>query len=575
MKAFLSVPNVQANRTSMRARGAFAIVAIAVMIAAGSFPSRPVSAQSGGSQGGGLDTTFGNAGQVTTDFFGGADQASYVVIQSDSKILTGGTAVDSSGNMDFALARYNTDGALDSTFGTNGKVTTNFFGEDATLTRLALQSDNKIVACGWDGMGNNLATENFALARYNADGSLDSTFGTGGKVTTDFFGSSDQTFGIAIQSDGKIVVCGRAEMPAAQNISDLALARYNSDGSLDPSFGADGKVTTQTSGMNANGFDVAIQSDNKIVVGGAANNSDSTTGMFLVLRYATDGSLDTSFGTGGQVTTNINGNVSEILAMGLQQDGKIVGVGFTNGPNPDTNPTDDFALARYNTDGGLDTTFGTNGTVVTDFFGNSDKALGLAFQADGKLIVTGFATIPNTLQQTFVVVRYDADGSLDQSFGTGGKVTTNWAGGNDRANKPAVQGDGKIVVVGTATEPGTGQDFALARYLPGTPTPPPQPDFTLAFAQPTVTTNAGTKITAQADITRVDGFTGKVTITPPVTTVKGLKVPAAAATTSGDSASFKIKVKQSVKAGSYPLVFTGMDSSGKLVHTATLTIVVQ
>jgi|HubBroStandDraft_6_1064221.scaffolds.fasta_scaffold13289_4 uncharacterized delta-60 repeat protein len=575
MKALLTVGKARSNRALLPARSAFAIVAAAIMIAAGCFPNPRVSAQSGGTQGGALDTTFGNAGQVTTDFFGGTDQGSFVLIQSDSKILTGGSAVDASGNMDFALARYNPDGSLDSTFGTNGKVTTNFFGEDATLTRFALQTDNKIVACGWVQMGNNLGSADFALARYNTDGSLDSTFGTGGKVTTDFFGSADQTFGVAIQSDGRIVVCGRAEIPAAQDISDLALARYNTDGSLDSTFGSDGKVTTQTPGMNANGFDVAIQSDNMIVVGGDADNSSSTAGMFLVLRYGPDGTLDPTFGTGGQVTTNINGNVSEILAMGLQQDGKIVGVGFTNGPNPDTNPTDDFAIARYDTNGSLDTTFGTNGTVVTDFFGNSDKALGLAFQADGKLIVTGFATVPSTLQQTFVVVRYNTDGSLDQTFGTGGKVTTAWAGNNDRANAPAVQSDGNIVVVGTATEPTTGQDFALARYLPGTPAPPPEPDFTLAFAQPTVSTKPGTKITAQADITPVDGFTGKVTITPPVTTVKGLKLPTAAVTTSADSVNFKIKVKVSVKAGSYPVTFTGMDSTGKLVHTATLTIVVQ
>ncbi len=247
---------------------------------------------------------------MTTDF-GGTDIANAVVLQSDGKIVAVGQ--DSS---DFALARYNADGSLDSSFGTGGKVTTDFGGSDAALAAV-LQPDGKIVAVG-------TSAADFALARYNTDGSLDTSFGTGGKVTTDF-GGTDQAWAAVLQPDGKIVAAGLAS-------ADFALARYNTNGSLDTSFGTGGKVTTSFEGSDQ-ARAVVLQPDGKIVAVGWDNGVE-----FALARYNTDGLLDSSFGTGGKVTTDFGGSDAALAAV-LQSDGKIVAVGFAN--------TTDFALARY------------------------------------------------------------------------------------------------------------------------------------------------------------------------------------------------------------------------------------
>ncbi|MBI2337080.1 MAG: hypothetical protein HYU97_10030 [Deltaproteobacteria bacterium] len=242
-----------------------------------------------------MDTTFGTGGLVTTDFSGSSlDQASEMVLQSDGKIVVGGYS-DAGGSNDFALARYSSDGSLDTTFGTGGLVTTDFSGSsDDQARQMVLQSDGKIVVGGYSDAG---GSGDFALARYSSDGSLDTTFGTGGLVTTDFSGSSlDQAGPVVLQSDGKIVVGGYSD---AGGSNDFALARYSSDGSLDTTFGTGGLVTTNFSGSSS---DVAIatvlQSDGKIVVGGISSAGGSID--FALARYGSDGSLDTTFGTGGR-----------------------------------------------------------------------------------------------------------------------------------------------------------------------------------------------------------------------------------------------------------------------------------
>ena len=230
---------------------------------------------------GDLDTTFDGDGKVTTNFTAGDDVASGVAIQSDGKIVTAGSA----GNTpDFALARYNADGSLDTTFDGDGKVETDFSGNDVAFA-VAIQSDGKIVAVGRDG----IIASDFAIARYNADGSLDTTFDGDGKVTTDIT-ASDVAFAVAIQSDGKIVAVG---VDGILIDSDFAIARYNADGSLDTTFDGDGKVITDITGSDiAQG--VAIQSDGKIVAVGQDGTSD-----FALARYNANTPSSSSGGGGG------------------------------------------------------------------------------------------------------------------------------------------------------------------------------------------------------------------------------------------------------------------------------------
>jgi uncharacterized delta-60 repeat protein len=395
---------------------------------------------------GDLDSSFDGDGKVTTTFDVDSDHAGAVAIQGDGKIVAAGCAFCEYGESgDFALVRYNTDGSLDPTFDTDGKVTTDFAGSIAEAQGVAIQGDGKIVAAGLAFVSPNY---NFALARYNTDGSLDTTFDTDGKVTTNVAGSEDGAFGVAIQEDGKVVAAGCAGASVCAS-ADFAVARYNTDGSLDTTFDTDGKVTTNVAGKGAGASAVAIQGDGKIVPAGFAGSD------FALARYNTDGSLDTTFDTDGKITTNVAGSLDGAYGVAIQEDGKIVTAGFA-----DVSGTYDFVLVRYSTNGSLDTTFDGDGKVTTDFAGKGAGASAVAIQGDGKIVTAGGACcFPGN--GDFALARYNTDGSLDPTFDIDGLVTTDFAGPGspDGALAVALQGDGKIVAAG-----GAGSDFALARY---------------------------------------------------------------------------------------------------------------
>lgn len=258
-------------------------------------------------------------------------------------------------------------GDLDPSFDTDGKVVTDISAGTDQAAAIAIQSDGKIVAAG-------VSFSDFAVARYKSDGSLDSTFGTGGIATYDFDGFPDRARGVAIQTDGKIVVVGEANVSAAQQ---FGVVRYNSNGTLDTGFGAGGVVTTDFATQNDYAYAVAIQSNGKIVVAG--NVSVGGLFYFGLARYETNGALDGTFGTGGKVSNFTNGYAK---AVAIQPDGKIVAGGTvqTGGSDPD------FAIARYNSNGTLDTTFNASGEAATDFSGTGDSFEGLALQSDGKML---------------------------------------------------------------------------------------------------------------------------------------------------------------------------------------------
>jgi uncharacterized delta-60 repeat protein len=387
---------------------------------------------------GDLDPAFGTGGLVSTDFGGSNDQALTAAVQPDGKIIAAGSSI-AGGPPDFALARYNANGSLDTTFGTNGLVTTNFSGIAADVAfAVAVQPDGKIITAGSSSM----VLTDFALVRYNANGSLDTTFGTDGFVTTNFGVSTNQVRAVVLQSDGKIIAVGVGS-------DEFALARYTTTGILDTTFGTNGTVTTNFGGIDQ-AFAAAIQPDGKIIAVGLSNVSGNND--FALARYNANGSLDTTFGTNGTVTTNVGGS-DQANAVAIQPDGKIIAAGSAN-----TNTA--FALARYNTNGSLDTTFGTNGIVITSLSGGQARAIIL--QSDEKIIAVGTSNI--TGNNNFTLVRYNSNGSLDTTFGTNGIVTTNFGGtSNDQAFTAAKQPDGRIVVAGLSNVNGT-NDFALARY---------------------------------------------------------------------------------------------------------------
>jgi uncharacterized delta-60 repeat protein len=343
---------------------------------------------------GSLDMTFGVAGKVATDFSGRVDLIYAVSMQSDGKIVAAGSAI-STFDSDFALARYNNDGSLDLTFGTAGKVTTKFSDLYDSINALVIQSDGKIVAAGLAAYDYDLGSGDFALARYNNDGSPDTTFGISGKVTTDFSGTLDYVSDLAILSDGRLVTAGQT----LSNSADFALARYNNDGSPDMTFGISGMVTTDFSGLHDSANALAIQRDGKIIVAGMADDNLAVrSGDLALARYNSDGSLDVLFGALGRVITNLIDTKETVSDLAIQSDGRIlaIGVGFY--------PNSIGAIARYDATGSLDMTFGANGNVtVPDMFISA-----MEIQADGKIVAAGYSRKPdNSTLLDFELVRFN------------------------------------------------------------------------------------------------------------------------------------------------------------------------
>jgi uncharacterized delta-60 repeat protein len=389
---------------------------------------------------GSLDTTFSGDGKQTTVFPGGSGEARGVALQGNGKIVVAGST-----NGNFALARYNTNGSPDTTFSGDGKLTTDFGGSEFA-TALVLQTDGKIVAAGVDSGG-------FALARYNPNGSLDTSFSGDGKQTTDLGANGGEVVGgVALQADAKIVVVGRGA--PTNGFDDFGIVRYNPNGSLDTTFSGDGIQTTDFGGFDS-ADDVAIQPDGKIVAAGVADTSGINSD-FALARYNPNGSLDATFSGDGKERTDFGGP-DAAAGLAIQDDGKIVTAGFASG-NPGGGG---FALARYNPNGSLDVSFSGDGKQTTDFGGSSEFASGLALQDDGKILAVGDNGVGD-----FALARYNPNGSLDTTFSGDGKQTTDF-GGFDGATGVAVQGDGKIVVVGGgASDLGGRDDFTIARYNP-------------------------------------------------------------------------------------------------------------
>ncbi len=347
---------------------------------------------------GSLDTSFGAGGKVLTIIGAGARA---VAIQSDGKIVAAGYSYISPNN--FVLSRYNSDGSLDTTFGAGGVLLTDMGGGASAL---AIQSDGKIVAAGYSYTGYGY---DFALARYDSNGMLDATFGFGsGKVFAMGGVMGGGASSVAIQADGKIVAAGGS-----------ALIRCNSDGSLDTTFGGGhGMVTTnpyyeQTSG-------VAIQPDGQILAAGSSYNNGAGSYDLALTRYNGDGSFDTAFASNGSAITTAMSlyPLSSAKVVPDPLSGKIVAAGYSQYL---------FVLARYNSNGSPDTSFASGGAILTTgsvYWSNDSVVHDSAVQSDNKIVLAGSSYKDDVNGYDFALARLNSDGSLDTSFGTGGQVTT-------------------------------------------------------------------------------------------------------------------------------------------------------
>jgi uncharacterized delta-60 repeat protein len=294
------------------------------------------------------------------------------------------------------MARYHPDGSLDTSFGAGGLVTTDFGGAEFPLA-VALLPDGRIAVAGWRASGP--LSQDLMVVLYESDGSLSPGFGNGGLVLTLFspggapFGFDEAAAAVLVQPDGRIVAVGSAVTPAGWRV--VALARYEIDGSLDASFGDGGKVIDPVS-ITEQGLAAALQPDGRIVVAG------TRSGGMLVQRYLPDGSPDPGFGTAGSGTVAFAGSARGVV---LQPDGGIVLAGVTETATG-SGASADFALVRYTAGGILDTSFGTAGRVTTDFFGLQDEGHVVALQPDGRIVVAGVATDPQVSFGRFALARY-------------------------------------------------------------------------------------------------------------------------------------------------------------------------
>jgi uncharacterized delta-60 repeat protein len=369
-----------------------------------------------------------------------------MALQPDGEILAaGGSDLFGGFPSGFTLALFQTNGKLDPSFGTNGVAFNSFNSTTNTAARaIALEPNGQIVLAGYVTLAR--PTE-VALARYNANGTPDMSFGTKGFVIT-ALGTYSIATGVAIDASGNIVVAGEAD-------GSFALARYTSKGTLDPSFGTQGTVKTQFGPTEAIASGLVLQpADGKIVVVGHAPGFGGNS-RFTVVRYNTNGTLDTSFNHTGEVLDN---GASDARAVAIQPDGKIVAVGTAT----DQSFESEVAVARYNTDGSPDQTFHGTGKNFLKL-GVNDAAGAVLVQGNGKIVVAGNSGIPGG--SPVLTVRYNANGTLDTSFGTNGTVLTKISGGNDEGHAVVIQADGKIVTGGIACTSCFPQGYGLVRYF--------------------------------------------------------------------------------------------------------------
>jgi len=446
------------SRTSRRRRVILGLTVAATMILAWVPPTRAAASP------GDLDTTFAAPNGFTTmpnaEFFGVAIQP------ADQKIVAVGHLGDNP-----AVVRYNTDGTLDSSFGTGGIASVitpvQVFGE-----AIALQPDGKIVAGCSTTFGQPGTGGDFFIIRFNPNGSIDTSFGQNGTLQLDLsdplsFVRDELLIGLALASNGKIVIVGAGRDHLTGNDPRIALVRLESNGALDTTFGTGGIV--QDLPMDSP-TDVAVLADGRILVSAFGVVFSQSAFDLALIRYNNDGTLDTSFGGGGLASVNFP-EFDLPRHIAVQPDGRIVLAGLTFTPSTDSAQS----LWRFDSNGTLDTSFGQGGKAMSSLGGFSN-ATSVAIQTDGSIVVVGtFTTMLNASDIRTLLSRYTSNGSLDPTFGNSGNVFTFFPGFEGAFSGVAIQSDGKIVVVGPLLQTFPQRSGFVARYIGNGTTPPPPP----------------------------------------------------------------------------------------------------
>lgn len=398
-------------------------------------------------QSGTLDPTFGTDGVVTTAVHSNYNMAETTVVQADGKILVAGTAGTPS-TYQMAVARYNEDGSLDTSFGNDGTLRIPVGPLKSFVMDMAQQPDGKILLGGrtWDNVSGD-----FALLRLNEDGSFDDTFGTNG-IALIQTPETEASEAMTLLDDGKILMVGYRD-------DNLTAAKFNTDGSLDTSFGVNGWAVVVFDNISSYADDVAIQDDGKIVISGFALNMDNRF-QIAGARLNPDGSVDSSFGTNGTVLFNVGEWNDFGEGVVIQDDGKILIGGHKWISN--VQQKHDLFVSRLNTDGSLDTSYGDNGTATARLVDGANYANGLVLQADGKPILAGYTVLQGEINMA--MVRFDTTGNLDSTFDGDGMVSFDYQGREDYCYAIALQADNKIILAGYSYG-GGGSEFEVARFL--------------------------------------------------------------------------------------------------------------
>lgn len=423
---------------------------IALMVLATSFCTFPAYAA------GEVDVAFGTDGLVSTDFGGARDFGGAVIVDSSGRIIVVGQASSTADtfNSSFGLARYDQEGNLDPSFGSGGLVSTDFGGQDALgdgsdfARSVAIDSAGQILVAGTCTNSD----ADFGLARYDENGNLDTSFGNNGLISADFGSGQDYGWSVAVDSDDRIIVGGYCKSESGDY--DIALVRFDEYGCLDPSFGNGGIISTDFGKTDNRCRSLVLDSEERILAVGSTYNSDND---FALVRYDKNGNLDTSFGNGGIVSLDFNGS-DEAWSVTIDEADRILIAGGSS--NASGYSVD---LARYDENGDLDPSFGTGGVVSNDLGGSVASSTSRAVvDSNGRIVIS--TTVFNGGTNDFALARFDQTGNLDNAFGSNSIVSTDFGGQHDYGRSCVIDGSGRILVTGYTQNSIGEMDLALVRY---------------------------------------------------------------------------------------------------------------
>lgn len=399
------------------------------------------------------DLTFGNDGRQVLSVGAANAFSRAIVVQPDGKILVAGIASNGLDN-DFAVLRFNTNGSLDTSFGEQGKVFTDFLVTTDITESMQLDSFNRILVAGSVDTGDGFA---FGIARYTSEGTLDTSFGIGG-MAFHKIGVTGFCKALVVQADHKPVLGGYALNPVT-GTNEFALIRYTDEGDLDPLFGQGGIVFTSAIIGAGVANAMTLQGDGKIVLAGQALNDATFHWEIAIARYHPDGSLDMTWGDEGMLLSGFPQKSFTINTVTLDRDKNVLVAGYL-GTAPSNNL---YALARFDHNGFPDASFGDQGLVMDTYGAQDNEINSLVLQPNGYILISGTSLSGNA--DRFAIARLDPTGQKDPFFGTNGVVIES-IGQNDGIEAMVLQSDGKLLVTGE-TFTGTRFDLVVARYETG------------------------------------------------------------------------------------------------------------